>query len=271
MLILLVISIAVSITTVGLAFLLSQIAYAEDVTFIVPGSKNPESDQFFDPSMQIIDKDQPIVFVNPDSDRHRLVVKSADGKQIFDTGELQQNQFNSHLFTEYGKYKVECTIYPHMKAEIIVTDDIATFSKVLPEHRLEIQLSRSPAYPKVGEETFFKLIFLQQNSTKNHPHIDYAMGFDDPGGKYVHLMNGHTVDGAEYGSFTFTQEGSFTPRVQVSGISFIPIHPVTVEFDTITTPEFQFSIFGVVAVVIGATILLGRVAAFKIWDFKHRI
>src|SRR3712207_9219868 len=71
---------------------------------------------------------------------HHLVIKSnADGRQVFDTGELQSNEFVSHNFSDYGNYTIESTMYPHMKGKIIVTDDIATFSKRSEEHTSELQ------------------------------------------------------------------------------------------------------------------------------------
>ncbi len=62
--------------------LLTQVSYAEDVTFVVPGSRDPSVGQFFDPELQIIEKGQAVVFVNPDAEPHHLVIKSnADGQQ----------------------------------------------------------------------------------------------------------------------------------------------------------------------------------------------
>jgi plastocyanin len=235
-------------------------AYAEDVTFIVPGSKDPSLGQFFDPKLQIIEKGQAIVFVNPDSELHHLVIKStADNKQVFDTGEMKQNQFVSHTFTEDARYTIECTIYPHMKGEILVTDDIATFTKTIPEHNIDVQLSRSPATPKVNEQTNFKVIFIDNETGRNRQHVDYALGFKDLQGEFFDSKSGHTVDGAEYWNFTFDREDAFTPMVEVSGLDFIPIAPVTVEFDTLVTPEFPATVMGVIsASLIGALALYSR-------------
>jgi plastocyanin len=92
-----------------------QTSYAEDVTFVVPGSKDPSLGQFFDPELQIIQKGQAIVFVNPDAEPHHLVIKSnADGQQVFDIGELKSNQAVSLNFSDYGNYTIESTRYPHM-------------------------------------------------------------------------------------------------------------------------------------------------------------
>ena len=199
----------------------SQTSYAEDVTFVIPGSKDPSLKQFYDPQLQIIQRGQAIVFVNPDVELHRLVIKSnADGQQVFDTGELASNGFVSHNFTSNGNYTVECTIYPHMKGNIVVTDDLATFSKPLGEQNIDVQLSRSPANPQVNQETYFKLVFIDTNTGRNHPHIDYSVKFQDSGGQVYNITEGHSVDGAEYWNFTSNKQDAFTPIVEVFGGKF---------------------------------------------------
>jgi plastocyanin len=234
------------------SLLLAQASYAEDVTFVVPGSKDPSLGRFFDPELQIIQKGQAIVFVNPDVEPHHLVIKSnADGQQVFDTGELRSNQFVSHNFSDYGNYTIESTIYPHMKGTIIVTDDIATFSRTLEEQNIDVQLSRSPANPQINQETHFKVTFIDRNTGRNHPHIDYGVKFQNSGGELLNVTGGHTVDGAEYWNYTFNEQDAFTPIVEVTGVNFLPVGKETVEFDTVVTPEFS----GVAIAVIMASIL----------------
>ena len=232
------ISLLSSLMLIALVSLLSaQTSYAEDVTFVVPGSKDPSLKQFFDPPLQIIQKGQAIVFVNPDAELHHLVVKSnADGQQVFDTGELERNEFVSHNFSDYGNYTIECTIYPHMKGNIIVTDDIATFSKPLEDQNIDVQLLRSPANPQVNQETYFKVTFIDRNTGRNHPHIDYGVKFQDSRGEFFNITEAaHTVDGAEYWNFTFNKQDVFTPIVEVWGVNFVPIEKKTVQFDTVDT------------------------------------
>ena len=138
--------------------LLSRASYAEDVTFVVPGSKDPSLGQSFDPALQIIEKGQAIVFVNPDAEPHHLVIKSnADGKQVFDTGELKTNEFVSHNFSDYGNYTIESTMYPHMKGNIIVTDDIATFSKTIEDQNIDVQLLKKPCKPASKSRNVFQI------------------------------------------------------------------------------------------------------------------
>ena len=242
---------------------LSSIASAEDVIFIVPGAGDPSRQLDFDPQLQIINKDQAIVFANADFVNHHLVVKSADGKEVFDTGVLDNTQYVSHTFTEFGKYSLECKLFPHMKGDIIVTDDIATFTKTIDEQNLDVQLTRSPANPGVGVQTFFKVVFIDKETGRNHSHIDYILNFTNSGGNYVDGMGGHTVDGAEYGSFIFNEEDEFTPAVTVSGIDFVLIQPATVVFDTVVTPEFP-------PAIIGATFAAAIVATMVFYRGKWR-
>jgi plastocyanin len=241
-------------------FLLLQPSHAEDVTFVIPGSKDPSLGQFFDPELQIIKKGQAIVFVNPDIEPHHLVIKSnADGQQVFDTGELKSNQFVSYNFSDYGNYTIESTMYPHMKGNIIVTDDIATFTKSLEGQNIDVQLSRSPANPQINQETYFKATFIDRNTGRNHPHIDYGVKFQNSEGELVNVTGGHTVDGAEYWNYTFNENDVFTPIVEVLGVNFLPIEKETVKFDTVVTPEFSgIAIAVIMASVLGAVSLYMR-------------
>lgn len=235
----------------------SQLGYGEDVIFIVPGSSDPASVLRFDPPLQIIEKGQSIVFVNPDGLDHHLVVKSADNKEEFDTGILSRNKFISHTFPDNGEYSFECKIYPHMRGEIRVTDDIATFTKTIDNQNMDVQLARNPANPGVNEEIYYKITFIDKETGRNHPHIDFTLTFNDSSENYFDGTGGHTVDGQEYAVFYFDKEDTFTPAVTVSGVNFIPINPVTVTFDTVVTPEFPP--LGVAAVMISA---LGAIALY---------
>ncbi len=252
-----------TIVTISLSLLLPQVSYAEDVTFVIPGSKDPSLGQFFDPEVQIIEKGQAIVFVNPDAEPHHLVIKSnADGRQVFDTGELKSNEFVSHNFSDYGNYTIESTMYPHMKGNIIVTDDIATFSKSLDGRNIDVQLTRSPANPQINQETYFKVTFIDRNTGRNHPHIDYGVKFQNSAGELLNVTEDHTVDGAEYWNLTFNEHDVFTPIVEVVGVNFLPIEKETVEFDTVVTPEFSaIAVAVIMASILGAVTLYTRKGA----------
>jgi hypothetical protein len=147
-----------------------------------------------------------------------------------------------------------------MKGNIIVTDDIATFSKTLQGQNIDVQLSRSPANPRVNQETYFKVIFIDRDTSRNHPHIDYGVKFQNSGGELLNVTGGHTVDGAEYWNYTFNEQGDvFTPIVEVLGVNFLPIEKETVQFDTVVTPEFSsVAITVIMASILGALTLYMR-------------
>jgi plastocyanin len=231
-------------------------AYAEDVIFVVPGSSDQRSVIDFDPQLQKIAIGESITFVNADGVDHHLVVRSADSREVFDSGLLAQNQFVSHTFSGSGEYTLQCRIYSHMRGEITVTDDIATFTKTIDLQYLDVQLTRVPANPGINEEIYYKITFIDKETGKNHPHIDFTLTFNDSSANFVDGVGGHTTDGQEIAVFKFDKEDIFTPIVTVSGISFIPIAPERVTFDTMITPEFPVGIIGIMmAVTIGVIIL----------------
>lgn len=234
-------------------------AYAEDVIFVVPGSSDPRSVIDFDPQIQKVETGQSIVFVNADGLDHHLVVKSADNQQIFDTGMLSRNDFVSYTFSQNGEYTLECKIYSHMKGQITVTDDIAIFTKSIEDQNLDVQLARSPASPGVNEEIYYKITFIDRETGRNHPHIDFTLTFNDSLSNYVDGVGGHTTDGQEIAVFRFDKEDTFTPAVTVSGISFVPVNLEPITFDSVVTPEFPPILVAIAAASgIGAAIALYR-------------
>ncbi|HKU48760.1 MAG TPA: plastocyanin/azurin family copper-binding protein, partial [Nitrososphaera sp.] len=213
-------------------------AFAEDVIFVVPGSSDPKSVLSFDPPVQKIEKGQQIVFVNADGLDHQLVVKSADDREVFDTGVLSKNDFVSHTFSDNGEYVLECKLYPHMKGQITVTDDIATFTRTIEDQNMDVLLTQSPANPGVDEEIYYKITFIDRQTGRNHPHVDFTLTFNDSSSNFIDGAGGHTVDGQEIAEFHFDKKDAFTPAITVTGVSLVPIAPETVKFDAVVTPEF---------------------------------
>lgn len=213
-------------------------AFAEDVIFVVPGSTDPRSVLSFDPPVQKIEKGQQIVFVNADGLDHHLVVKSADGSEVFDTGVLSKNDFVSHTFSDNGEYALECKLYSHMKGQITVTDDIATFTRTIENQNMDVLLTQSPANPGVEEEIYYKITFIDRQTERNRPHVDFTLTFNDSSSNFVDGAGGHTVDGQEIAIFQFDKKDAFIPAITVTGVSLAPIAPETVKFDAVVTPEF---------------------------------
>jgi len=242
--------------------------YAEDVIFVVPGSSDPSVMPSFDPPLQMIQKGQSITFVNTDGLDHHLIVKDAKDQQIFDTGSLKQNQFISHTFPENGEYTIQDSTYLHMKATIVVTDDLLTLTKTIESQKLDVQLTRSPANPGVNEEIFYKITFINKEYGKNHPHIDFTLTFNDTAGNQVDAVGAHTVDGQEFAKFKFDKKDAFIPIVKVYGVSFIPIDPEIVQFDTVVTPEFPAGLSALMALAFGTIALYMRKDVGRIYKRK---
>lgn len=51
-------------------------------------------------------------FFNTDTEEHRMVVTSAAGDTVFDSGNMAPRGTASHLFSESGLYHFQCSIYP---------------------------------------------------------------------------------------------------------------------------------------------------------------
>jgi hypothetical protein len=101
--------------------------------------------------------------------------------------------------------------------------------------------------------------FIDRNSGRNHPHIDYGVKFQNSGVELLNITEGHSVDGAEYCNYTFNEQDVFTPIVEVLGVNFLPIEKETVEFDTVVTPEFSaVAIAAIMASILGAITLYMR-------------
>jgi plastocyanin len=241
------------------SFAFTRPAYSENVIFIVPGASSPSSTLQFDPPSQIIDKGQSITFVNVDSINHQLVVKDAKGQQVFDTGLLEKTDSKSYTFPENGMYSIQDTTFAHVKGKVIVTDDILTITKTIQSEKIDVQLSRSPAFPKVNQEMYYTITFINKENGRNHSHIDFTLNFNDTSGKYIDGAGGHTVDGQEFAKFKFDKVGTFTPTVTISGVDLHPINPESVTFDAVVIPEFPaLALWMTIAGVLAAVALYTR-------------
>jgi hypothetical protein len=68
------------------------------------------------------------------------------------------------------------------------------FKTIEEEHNIDVQLSRSHANAQVNQETYFKVTFIDRNTGRNHPHIDYGMKFQNSGGELLNITRGYTVE-----------------------------------------------------------------------------
>jgi hypothetical protein len=101
--------------------------------------------------------------------------------------------------------------------------------------------------------------FIDRNTGRNHPHVDYGVRFQNSAGELINVTEGHTVDDAEYWNYTFNGQDVFTPIVEVLGVNFVPIQKENVKFDTVVTPEFSgVAVAVMMASIIGAMTLYMR-------------
>jgi hypothetical protein len=106
---------------------------------------------------------------------------------------------------------------------VFVDDDITTATQTDPENKIDVQLSWTPSSPKIGQQTHFKIIFINKETEENQKHIDYRFSIQGPDGKKVDLQSPHSGSGVESASYTFEKEGEFKPRISIFNINFIPV------------------------------------------------
>jgi hypothetical protein len=84
-------------------------------------------------------------------------------------------------------------------------------------------MSWTPIAPKVGQQTHFKIIFINKETEENQKHIDYRFSIQDPTGKRIDFKSLHSGWGVESASYVFEKEGKFKPRTSIFNIKFIPV------------------------------------------------
>ncbi|MCI0560606.1 MAG: hypothetical protein MN733_19130 [Nitrososphaera sp.] len=112
----------------------------------------------------------------------------------------------------------------------------------------------------------FKVTFLNPNSTTVHQHQDYDFIIKQgdreifSAARQVNQVIIHNVEGTITVPYTFQANGEYVVEVRVLGLGFppLPITPESAEFPFPVTPEFPAGMAGVMAAVIGGTILIRR-------------
>jgi hypothetical protein len=89
--------------------------------------------------------------------------------------------------------------------------------------------------PKIGQQTHFKIIFINKETEENQKHIDYRFSIQDPTDKRIDLQSPHSGWGVESASYTFEMEGLFKPRISIFNINFIPVEVGVTEFEMTTS------------------------------------
>jgi hypothetical protein len=84
---------------------------------------------------------------------------------------------------------------------------------------IDVQLFWTPSSPKIGQETHFKIIFINKETEENQKHIDYKFSIPDSDGKKTDLQSPHSEWGVESASYTFEKEGEFKPMISIFNVT----------------------------------------------------
>jgi plastocyanin len=223
------------IPTIAFVFLIFVIvvpaAYAEDIITIIPCSSNHNNPTFFNTNSYYVQKGQHVRWFNADDINHRIIASTSNGKELlFDSGLIKPNDSYSFIFNNIGSYNFSSPIYPWMKGNVSVTDDISSGTIRHLKDNVDVQLTWTPITPKLGETAHFKIIFLHKNTELNQPHIDYVFSINNSTNKSVYQQGLHSSWGVESASYKFDKSGIFMPKVTITAILFQPVYPSEADF-----------------------------------------
>ncbi len=216
----------------------SYFAHAEEIITIVPGSSDSSRYRFFDITEYPINTGEEIKWYNADNILHKIQIMSNDTDKtiVAESENIQPKEYFSYELKEKGEYLFQSVKYPWMKGKIIVTDDIKTVKKRL-KNNIDLNISWTPSVIKSGEETLFKIIFIDKKSSKNQEHIDYSFTIKDSTAHKVLYKNSltHSAWGVEPASHKFNSIGNFIGEVGIQGILFQPNTAEYIKFGIKTT------------------------------------
>jgi plastocyanin len=124
--------IGIMLATVLLAITLSVYIYTaiphvlaqnKVIIHIAKGASSPFNAKFYDQSSITIGKGTTVSWINDDTVLHTVTSGDfASGPSgVFNSGPLVTGQTFEYIFNKPGKYTYYCTIFPHMKGVVIVT------------------------------------------------------------------------------------------------------------------------------------------------------
>jgi plastocyanin len=221
------------ILPVFLLMLISGIpaAYSENVITIIPCSSNHNNPKFFDMPFYFIGKGQQVLWHNADDINHRLIITNSSGKGLLsDSSIIKSNGSFSFRFNKIGVYHYLSAIYPWMRGNVSVTNDIASETVFNPKSSVGIQLLWTPSMPKAGELTHFEIIFINKETGKNQQHVDYVFSITNPANKIFYQQALHSSWGVESASYKFQTVGIFIPKVTIDALLFSPVEPIEGNF-----------------------------------------
>src|SRR5215203_6976183 len=100
---------------------------------------------------------------------------------------------------------------------------------------LDVNISPSPEIINTNDEVKFKINFLEPGTDKIQVHVDYDFQVFKNGevfsaAKQINQPLLHTAEGSVTIPFMFPSQGSYSIKIPVLGINFIPINPEYAEF-----------------------------------------
>ena len=95
---------------------------------------------------------------------------------------------------------------------------------------IDVGFSTTPAHPNPGDQTKFKIDFINKNTMTIQQHIDYRISVSKGENQVFGIPITHTAEGAVTIPYEFQEGGKYQISVQVEGILFQPIPTETAVF-----------------------------------------
>ena len=247
-----------SILAIALAVLLvsSARAFAEELITIYNGAGTNSDKHFVDVKFYPIERGKKLTWFSEDYLDHWLTITDENGATVADSGPIGSRESFSISFNETGSYRFYSVTQPEVEGTVLVSDDIVTMTADYLENPVDVQMSWTPATPKIGETAYFKTIFIDKESRKNQEHVDYELSITDSGGNTVYPQtNDHVLNGIQVTPYTFGKEDSYSVKATVRGIFFVPTFAEDASFALVTTPEFLDSAIATLSISSLAIIL----------------
>jgi hypothetical protein len=227
-----------------LLFFAIPLAFAEEVITILPGAQDHNRPRFLDITFYPIEIGKKLTWFNDDDISHRIIINATSEENsatilVTDSGIIEPENSYAYTFEEDGTYLFSSPTYPWVKGTVFVSDDISTIIQTDSENDIDVQLSWTPITPKVGQQAYSKIIFINKGTEANQKHIDYRFSIQDLTGKRIDLKSPHSGWGVESASYTFKMEGEFKPRISIFNINFIPVEVGVTEFEMETVANIE--------------------------------
>jgi plastocyanin len=233
-----------AILLAGFFFIAIPLVSAEEVITILPGAQDHSRPRFLDIAFYPIERGKELTWFNDDDISHRIIIDSTVAESNSteleaDSGIIKPENSYTYTFEEEGIYLFYSPTHPWIKGTVFVSEDISTVTQTDSENNIDVQLSWTPISPNVGQQTDFKIIFINKETEENQKHMDYRFSIQDPTGKRVDLKSPHSGWGVESASYVFEKEGDFKPRISIFNVNFIPVEVGVAEFEIETSSELD--------------------------------